>query len=410
MSVVTTVEVVNQTVAAVEGFTVTAIESQIQTVTTTQEFTLTIASTGFTVTEGGVTDHGALTGLADDDHTQYHNDARGDARYYTQAQADALLDDKQPLSSVLTNTTASFTTADETKLDGIAAGAEVNVNADWNAGSGGAQILNKPVTFPPSSHTHVTADVTGLQTALDGKEGAITAGTTAQYWRGDKSWQTLNKSAVGLGNVDNTTDANKPISTATETALNLKYDASNPSGFTNNTGTVTTASVVTANGFSGSVANASTTPAITIALQDANVSQSGKLTATDWNTFNGKQAALVSGTNIKTVNGTTLLGSGDLVIASGGVTAGTSTVSFGITETNESHLVVTGQTGILAGSKVIASIGTTATADYTANDHKYLGAIGVTVTTGAVVAGTGFTIYVRSYQKLTGDISINWVY
>lgn len=29
----------------------------------------------------GVTDHGALTGLADDDHGQYHNDARGDARY-----------------------------------------------------------------------------------------------------------------------------------------------------------------------------------------------------------------------------------------------------------------------------------------------------------------------------------------
>lgn len=30
---------------------------------------------------GGVTDHGALTGLADDDHSQYHTDARGDARY-----------------------------------------------------------------------------------------------------------------------------------------------------------------------------------------------------------------------------------------------------------------------------------------------------------------------------------------
>lgn len=29
----------------------------------------------------GVTDHGALTGLGDDDHSQYHNDARGDARY-----------------------------------------------------------------------------------------------------------------------------------------------------------------------------------------------------------------------------------------------------------------------------------------------------------------------------------------
>lgn len=30
---------------------------------------------------GGVTDHGALTGLSDDDHPQYHNDSRGDARY-----------------------------------------------------------------------------------------------------------------------------------------------------------------------------------------------------------------------------------------------------------------------------------------------------------------------------------------
>ncbi len=30
---------------------------------------------------GGVTDHGALTGLLDDDHPQYHTDARGDARY-----------------------------------------------------------------------------------------------------------------------------------------------------------------------------------------------------------------------------------------------------------------------------------------------------------------------------------------
>ena len=30
---------------------------------------------------GGVTDHGALTGLGDDDHTQYHNNTRGDARY-----------------------------------------------------------------------------------------------------------------------------------------------------------------------------------------------------------------------------------------------------------------------------------------------------------------------------------------
>jgi len=37
---------------------------------------------------GGVSDHGALLGLSDDDHVQYHTDARGDARYYTQAQVD----------------------------------------------------------------------------------------------------------------------------------------------------------------------------------------------------------------------------------------------------------------------------------------------------------------------------------
>jgi len=60
------------------------------------------------------------------------------------------------------------------------------------------------------------------QTALDTKEATISSGTTSQYYRGDKSWQTLDKSAVGLGNVDNTSDANKPISTATQTALDAK--------------------------------------------------------------------------------------------------------------------------------------------------------------------------------------------
>ena len=42
----------------------------------------------------GVTDHGALTGLGDDDHLQYHNDTRGDARYYTQGQLDIALGGK----------------------------------------------------------------------------------------------------------------------------------------------------------------------------------------------------------------------------------------------------------------------------------------------------------------------------
>ncbi len=63
-----------------------------------------------------------------------------------------------------------------------------------------------------------------IQTQLNAKENSITAGTTSQYWRGDKTFQTLNKSAVGLGNVDNTSDVNKPVSTATQTALDAKYN------------------------------------------------------------------------------------------------------------------------------------------------------------------------------------------
>jgi hypothetical protein len=65
---------------------------------------------------------------------------------------------------------------------------------------------------------------TATQTALNAKENTITAGTTSQYYRGDKTFQTLDKSSVGLGNVDNTTDLNKPISTATQTALNAKQN------------------------------------------------------------------------------------------------------------------------------------------------------------------------------------------
>jgi hypothetical protein len=37
---------------------------------------------------GSSTSHGLLSGLNNDDHLQYHNDARGDARYYTKAQTD----------------------------------------------------------------------------------------------------------------------------------------------------------------------------------------------------------------------------------------------------------------------------------------------------------------------------------
>ena len=74
--------------------------------------------------------------------------------------------------------------------------------------------------------------------------------------------------------------------------------------------TPTTGTVTSVTGTAPVVSSGGNTPAISMAA--ATTSVNGYLTSTDWNTFNNKQAALVSGTNIKTVNGTTLPGSGDL--------------------------------------------------------------------------------------------------
>jgi hypothetical protein len=71
--------------------------------------------------------------------------------------------------------------------------------------------LNKPIS-------------TAVQTALNAKEPTITAGTELQYYRGDKTFQTLNKAAVGLDAVDNTSDVNKPISSLTQLALDAKQN------------------------------------------------------------------------------------------------------------------------------------------------------------------------------------------
>ena len=57
-----------------------------------------------------------------------------------------------------------FLPAEKTKLAGIAEGAEVNVNADWNASSGDAQILNKP-TLGTAAATNSTDYATAAQGA-----------------------------------------------------------------------------------------------------------------------------------------------------------------------------------------------------------------------------------------------------
>ena len=76
----------------------------------------------------------------------------------------------------------------------------------------------------------------------------------------------------------------------------------------------------------------------TFNLPTASASNRGALSIADWTTFSGKQAALVSGTNIKTINSTSLLGSGnyatpfELVVAASdettALTTGTAKITF----------------------------------------------------------------------------------
>jgi len=65
-----------------------------------------------------------------------------------------------------------------------------------------------------------------------------------------------------------------------------------------------------------------------ISMPVAGVGTSGYLSASNFQAFNGKQAALVNQVNIKSINGVTLLGSGDLVISAGAAGTTTFAVTF----------------------------------------------------------------------------------
>ena len=72
------------------------------------------------------------------------------------------------------------------------------------------------------------SNVSGLQDELDDLQDQITInkGTMDTHIASTNNPHSVTKAQVGLGNVDNTSDLNKPISTATQTALDLKADKS----------------------------------------------------------------------------------------------------------------------------------------------------------------------------------------
>lgn len=161
---------------------------------------------------GGATDHGLLTGLADDDHTQYHTDARGDARYSlllhnhtglydaigaaAAAQAAAIAA-SAPVTHVgaggiehanATTSVAGFMSGgDKTKLDGIATGATAN--------SSDATLLAR------GNHTgtQLASTVSDFSEAVDDRVAALlVAGTNMTLTYNDVS-NTLTLDAAGGG-------------------------------------------------------------------------------------------------------------------------------------------------------------------------------------------------------------------
>ncbi len=90
---------------------------------------------------------------------------------------------------------------------------------------------------------------------------------------------------------------------------------------------------------------------------------------------------------------------------------GTATIDFGAWPgSNEASVVVTGQTSILSTSKCSAFImADDTTSDHTAADHRYAAAL-IGLTCGTPTAATGFTIYARALNGLTGTFALRWVW
>ena len=113
------------------------------------------------------------------------------------------------------------------ELYGLSSTQETTINSVEN----GAQVNTVTGVKGNSEVTYRVGNI-NLTTANIGAEPIINpaaSNPTTQYWRGDKTWQILDKNTIGLSNVDNTSDINKPISTATQNALNLKVDQSGSS-------------------------------------------------------------------------------------------------------------------------------------------------------------------------------------
>lgn len=87
---------------------------------------------------------------------------------------------------------------------------------------------------------------------------------------------------------------------------------------------------------------------------------------------------------------------------------GTATISFGASGSKESSVVITGQSGIVAGSLVEAWVRMVANGSTTADEARIED---MKVIAGAISSGVGFTIFADVLRgKAYNDYTVNWAW
>lgn len=126
----------------------------------------------------------------------------------------------------------NYTLAEKQKLEGLSSLALGETASTAYRGDRGKEAYDHSQSAHAPSNAQKNSDITKAE--IEAKlTGAITSHTHSAYVPTSRTVAgkaltgniTLAKGDVGLGNVDNTSDANKPVSTAQQTALNAKIDA-----------------------------------------------------------------------------------------------------------------------------------------------------------------------------------------
>ncbi|MEO3211822.1 hypothetical protein [Parabacteroides distasonis] len=122
----------------------------------------------------------------DDKYELIGNTAIDLSAYSTTEQNDNKYVPKEVGKGLSTN---DYTNEEKTKLSSIAANAEVNVNADWNATTGSAQILNKPNVILEQDIDQTSIDKSQSKWAVTGTTNKNTISSTNRVydWVGTQS-------------------------------------------------------------------------------------------------------------------------------------------------------------------------------------------------------------------------------